>query len=195
MASTTSLEIRYEKIDKNYIIIPKDTLIYRCAPKLDNVARYCKETGKTGLYFSTYQLQALAMCIEYGKGMNLGIFKLKEDIKVILGKYKHKNLDKKYYIKFLCWYREGKVRHTENISHFDPDIYCMDLSLGYEIALSFGRLKNTKKHGELFISENDLKYLEKINEYYVPLKGLIDILDDEKYIPNSENYLKHCISP
>ena len=137
----------YTEIESDFIIIPKGTLIYRCAPVLDNVSRYCKETGKTGLYFSTYPLQSLAMCLEYNKDMNLGVFILNKDIKVIKGKYSHKKLDKKYYRSCLgyCFSKKGKVRETENISHFDPDIYCMDISIKYEINLMFGWLKNQQR--------------------------------------------------
>lgn len=182
----------YSDVEKDFLVIPKDTLIYRCAPVLDGNSRYCNETGKTGLYFSTYPLQSLAMCIEYNKDMNLGVYKLKKDVKVIRGKYSHKKLDKKYYRNCFGFSKRCKVRETENISHFDPEIYCMDLSIKYEINLMCGWLKNTKKDGELFLSENDLQFIEKLDEYHVPVEYLLNVLHYEDYKPYSEKYFEHC---
>jgi len=61
------------------IIIPKGTILYRCAPTIELKRRRCYDTGK---YFSNYILQALAMSIEYTKDLKLGIYKITDNITV-----------------------------------------------------------------------------------------------------------------
>ena len=42
---------------------------------MDNL-RYCSDTGKTSIYYATLLLTALAICIEYDKLLEFGIFEL-----------------------------------------------------------------------------------------------------------------------
>lgn len=176
------------------ITIPKGTKLYRCAPTLNKELRECSDTGKRGMYFSTYILQALAMCVEYNKSMLLGIFELQQDIIVFVGKYSYRELNPSYYYCFSCFntnafIRNCKVHEDDNISHFDPEMYCI-LGFEYDMLLCFGRLKNEPLHGEVFIAkEDELENIQLITQYRVPLNGLLPLFSKMKYVPNCDEYI------
>jgi hypothetical protein len=77
------------------VTIPAGTILYRASPdicsygsNLCNQKRICSNTGKKGVYFSTYILQSLAMSIEYKRDLELGIFITEAPLTVIIGKYR-----------------------------------------------------------------------------------------------------------
>ena len=82
--------------------IKKGTLLYRATPipfqdKLE--ARYDKDTGQMGLYFSDGPIIPFGMVLEYKKPLNICVYEVNHDIEVVLGKYKYRDLDPTYYYK------------------------------------------------------------------------------------------------
>jgi hypothetical protein len=109
------------------------TFLFRCAPNIGNLSTYegrlasvrkCGDTGKTGLYFGNRVLISLAMCIEYNKLMEFGIFRIIRDIEpVIKGKYAFRQINPERYFE-----EDGKmIPHVlplreENVSHAECDL-------------------------------------------------------------------------
>lgn len=99
------------------ITIPAGILLYRSAKSGTNwnklVPRYSYETEKSGVYFSTYIFQALAMAIEYSVlfkdvKMELGIYQTTIPLTLYLGKYTRELMP------------DGRV--NKELSHFDSDM-------------------------------------------------------------------------
>lgn len=143
-----------------YVTLPRGAILYRAAPGIQNwhdasydKMRECGDTGKTGAYFSTYPVLAIAMLLEYERDMPVGVFELKDDVELFVGKYS---------------FREMDIADDQNINHCDPDILPLDLGIKGE----------TKSDMEVFIAnESDLDKLNLICAYDAnvealrPLKG------------------------
>ncbi len=181
---------------ESYIIIPKGTLLYRSSPICNKEKRYCKETRKTGVYFSTYMLMSLAMCIEYQKSMNLAIYEVKKDIKCVVGKYTHLDMPP---VGFTDINILGvtlpliKKRIRPNINHFDKDILpIIDLKFSWMSQLSKKDLGITNNDGEVFITDDeDLKNIILKEKYYIPLEGLLDVIQKCNYQASCKDYYSH----
>ena len=179
------------------VTIHAGTRLYRCAPRIEKTMRQCKDTGKTGIYFSTYQLQALAMCVEYGRSMRLGVFEVTDDIVVTFGKYNFRDLNPERYYMWNFWcikipFSDKECHPDENVSHFDNRIQCI-LGLEYDWNQMFRDL-TTESDGELFIGKQEhLDRIELLEVYQVPLKGLHDVFSKNRFITNSPEYLLHCV--
>jgi len=188
------------------IIIPKGTTLYRCAPTTDISPRRCSDTNKVGQYFSTYMLQALAMCVEYNKSMKLGVYELQEDVLVVVGKYAHLELspiDVRYHgcsrfqVNLSCLWWCNKEYIYPSINHFDPNIGCiLDWTYTWRSLCSKKKLSLLPHYGELFLSDpDDLKKVKRIREYKVPIEGLLEVIQLAEYQPFSEHYTSHIVLP
>ncbi len=92
-----------------YVSIDEGTFIFRSAPNITTLstyperlanARLCEDTHKFGLYFANKPIISLAMCIEYDKLMELGIFKVTKNIDgIIKGKYAFRDINPERYFK------------------------------------------------------------------------------------------------
>jgi len=116
----------------SYKKINKGTYLFRAAPNICNYetthgalqnALVCSDTGKKGIYFATLPIIALAMCIEYKRLMQIGVFELTEDIYIAEDKYSFRNINPtKYYD------NTGKLKlginplQEENISHIQCNL-------------------------------------------------------------------------
>jgi len=177
----------------NLTVIPKGTILYRASPDTHIEKRYSSETRKTGVYFSTYMLQSLAMCIEYNKSMKLGVYELTKDIVCVNGKYSHFDLTpKKEDIKiFGVTLPLIKKKIYPSVNHFDKDIYCIiDLKYDYLRNFNLSSLCLKETDGEVFITE-DLDTVILKEEFTIPLEGLLETIKKCNYLPNSQEYFNH----
>jgi hypothetical protein len=115
-----------------FTTIDAETFLFRCAPSIGNLNTYegrlasvrlCSDTGKTGLYFANRVLISLAMCIEYNKLMEFGIFRVVQNIEpVIKGKYAFREINPERY------FQNGRMilnvipLPQENVSHAECDL-------------------------------------------------------------------------
>lgn len=189
----TDFFVEYKNKQIKVVIIPKGTILYRATPNVETRKMFCNETGKNGMYFSTYMLMALAMCIEYEKSMKLGIYEVTENINCIYGKYSHlvyipseyrdtkiwKNLDNKI---------KKELTQNINVNHFDREIWpILDEEYFYKPIETLGlRFQD----GEVFISKDkDLEKIKLKSSYVIPLEGLLDVIKENNYSPYCEAYL------
>ena len=132
----------------NLVTIYKDTILYRAAKTFEYYpkCRECKDTGKIGVYFSFNHPQlSEMMTVEYNENLIISVYKLTQDIKVFEGKYTYRNHN-------YC-----------NISHVDFEIIPIT---------SFN--KNYKFDSfELFLTEEDLKYIEIVDKYEFSVEDCI----------------------
>jgi hypothetical protein len=106
-----------------YELIPKDTYLFRVASNIFKYKDYeglkknqleCGDTGKVGIYFATIPILSLAICLEYDKLLEFGIFKTTDEIKISKGKYMFRFLHPERYFKV------GRL--PENQDEFDDII-------------------------------------------------------------------------
>jgi hypothetical protein len=186
-----------------YITIPAGTTLYRSA---DNICTYqknticsmkavCTDTRKKGVYFSTYILQSLGMCVEYNRDLELGIFFTTEPITVRVGKYSYKYINPDRY--FNSDYREkaaNEILADEIIGHFNNEsepIIKYDDAYGNKLYADMTGQKDTD--GELFITEDaDLKKIRLISTYKIDKNRLLEYFKSLgwKLPSNSLEYLK-----
>jgi hypothetical protein len=182
-----------------YTIIPKGTILYRSADKICEYKnshlrrRECPDTGKTGVYFSTYVFQSLAMAIEYGADLELGIFKTTAPIKVMNGKYNFRFLHpERYFRSDGSFIANINVKRDENVSHIEQTYPLVDLkhhvlfdkeldSKNGEIFLTrLEDLKNVKLLKTYSFTENDIKdFIKVVNEKH---GGCIPLLNNTLYL-------------
>ena len=115
--------------------IPLKTILYRSAPSICNYSttekiienlKYCKDTGKTGIYLADTLIISIAMCLEYGKLLEIGKFEVTEDIKLLCGKFEHRNIHpEKYFTKkgkqIIYIGRDEKGKETLHLPPIDKD--------------------------------------------------------------------------
>lgn len=175
------------------IKLKKGTLLYRCSYELLLEPVLCYDTGKRGIYFSTYILQALATCIEYNESLHLGIYELIDDIEFNIGKYTNINDDYYYLFGYNTGIKKCNITYDEliNINHFD------NTSQPY-IDKHFNKLFDKKllnlneDDGEVFIGNiNDLNKLKLKEVYYIEKKDLIDRIKCANYATKDIGYLEY----
>jgi hypothetical protein len=190
-------------MESSKIIIPAGTTLYRAADdicvnskNLIKMKKICTNTGKIGLYMSTYLLQALAMAIEYDKDLQLGVFKTLKPISLTQGKYSFRDIHPERY------YDNGKLilnvkpLKNEMISHINQTYPILSLLENDNEIIKFDNpLKENE--GELFLTDDeDLKNIEVIGIYNIDLSKLKthlkSIISDLGYLPltDSNIYLK-----
>lgn len=169
--------------DITYYTIPKGTVLYRSAssicPYKNSYLRrkVCPDTGKNGVYFSTYILQSLAMAIEYGEDLELGIFETTAPIKVMNGKYSFRFIHPERYLRDDGSFITGvKTRKDENVSHIGDTYPIID----FKKHVRFDK-ELPHKHGEVFLaSTEDLKKVKMVKTHRFSLKDLKNFLEEVK---------------
>jgi hypothetical protein len=115
------------KYPPTYRKIKKGTFLFRSAPNICNYSTpkaakqnviQCSDTGKTGIYFATLPIISIAMCIEYNKLMEIGVFELTDDIYIHNDKYSFRYINpERYFDKFGEMKVDVIPTEEENISH------------------------------------------------------------------------------
>jgi hypothetical protein len=166
--------------DVEFTTIEPDTILFRMAPNIREIhtyqgrlsnARYCGDTGKTGLYFSNRAIISLAMCIEYNRieNMELGVFRVIDTIdEVSTDKYSFRLINpERYFDENGEFIRGTDVLPEENISHIKCQLNLLnstqDLLLPEHIQESIDCLGSC----EIFLSNqnDDLNKIEMIQAY------------------------------
>jgi hypothetical protein len=199
-------------MENNKITIPAGTILYRAADDiceyskgLIKVKKKCTDTGKIGVYLSTYLLQALAMAIEYNRDLQLGVFKTLKDISVTPGKYSFRNIHpERYYNNDGELILHVNTLKNEMISHINQT-YPILSPLRNNNEKEWLRYNSPLKEneGEIFLTDDEyLNNIELIETYNIDLSRLkthLDlILNDLGYLPltESEIYLEsYALTP
>jgi hypothetical protein len=164
------------------VTIPENTLLYRASDnvcsytsKICNQKRRCSNTTKNGIYFSTYILQAIAISIEYGRDLELGIFTTKAPMTVYVGKYSFRNIHPERWSH--NWPTEG-IQENEDVSHFNSK---MEPIITYNnISLVYPRFNIKDGMGELFLTKKEeLDNIELIETYKIKVDVLKAFLKSE----------------
>lgn len=165
------------------VTIPAGTLLYRASDnvcnytsKICNQKRRCSNTTKTGIYFSTYILQAIAISIEYGRDLELGIFTTKAPITVYVGKYSFRNIHPERWNS--AWPADHRLQENENVSHFNSK---MEPIIEYNnISIVYPRFDITAGMGELFLTKKEeLDNIELVETYKIKVDVLKTFLKSE----------------
>jgi hypothetical protein len=117
----------------DFTTLDAGSFLFRCAPNIAELSTYqgrvansrlCEDTHKTGLYFGSRVIISLAMCIEYNKLMEFGIFRVNNDIdSIIKGKYSFRDINPERYFD-----RDGRMipyvkpLPEENVSHIECEL-------------------------------------------------------------------------
>lgn len=182
---------------KSYTI-PTGTRLFRSADKICDYSKShihknkCTDTGKTGVYFSTYILQSLGMALEYDRNLEMGVFETTAPIKVFRGKYIFRHIHPERHFNPDGSFVEPRVNpiKDENISHIDQTMPIFTFPVIYDRLLK-------SNEGEVFLTDdNDLKKVKLVETYKFRADELGKFLKHEmkkyKYIllHNNEYYLK-----
>jgi hypothetical protein len=105
----------------NWLKVPAGSRVWRAARTEEKVVtpRYCRDTGKTGGYFSIFHpYLSETMADEYHKDLIVSEYEISEDIFVLVGKYSHS---------FLPENEDLNLSHIE----FGPKISAINPELTY----------------------------------------------------------------
>jgi hypothetical protein len=178
-------KIKYLKLKKiiggeaHYGIIKKGEILFRAAPQICNYkteelcmenAMYCKDTAKTGIYFSNTPIISIAMCLEYNRLLEIGVFEVLEDIKALSDKYEHREINPSRYFdngKFIPYV---EILPEENLSHFMCPLNLLKRNkLTNQIELLLFKEKQDeldRKPGcEVFLTNDDIKKIRLIDSF------------------------------
>ncbi len=150
-----------------------DGYIYRCAPNISEMRTYegilssvrkCDDTGKSGLYFANTAIISLAMCIEYNKLMDIGIFEIVKPLtNIIQGKYSHRALYPERYIRpdgsFIT---NVEILPDENISHVGCELSLLSSPDSYLLPNHIQEGLNCLGSCEIFLSTYNPEHLKNI---------------------------------
>jgi hypothetical protein len=174
---------KYNKIQKggqlDYITIEPGTILFRIAPNIRELstfegrlrnARYCGDTGKTGLYFANKAIISLAMCIEYNRveNMELGVFRVIEPIYVSNGKYAFREINpERYYDRNGEFISNTNILPEENISHIKCELNLLKSNKETLLPEHLQNSINCLGSCEIFLSneEDDLNKIEMIEAF------------------------------
>ena len=148
------------------------TYLYRCAPNIGSI-RTCEgrlanvrldvDTEKTGLYFANRVLISLAMCIEYNKLMEFGVFRLTNNINIMKGKYEYRQINPHRYFR-----ADGdmilNVRPLpeENVSHIQCDLQLLGSNNTYLLPDNIQAGIDCLGSCEIFLSTLNPEHLRNI---------------------------------
>lgn len=153
-----------------------DLILYRSAPeicKYNSVelcmanTQKCTDTGKNGIYFGNRIIISIAMCLEYNKLLEIGIFKLVENIDVSYDKYAYRYINPlRYFDKENKLITHVDVLEQENISHITHELQLLKMNNytnDIEPLLNDERQKELDLNSyELFLSKDDIKKIKLI---------------------------------
>jgi len=161
-----------------YRIIPLKTILYRSAPTICNYSttekiienlKYCKDTGKTGIYLGDTLIISIAMCLEYDKLLEIGIFEVIENIQVLCGKFAHRHIHPEKYLtkkgkpKFYIKH-DDKGKETLELANIDEDE-----NVSHVQGIKLLKMKEDKTGPEI------IKLSKKNEEEVARLRGLTEI--------------------
>ena len=187
-------------------LFPIGEILYRSAPNICNYktcellkknSLVCSDTGKIGIYFADKDsiLLSIAMCIEYDKLMEIGIFVVNEPISIEKDKYSFREINHdKYYNRDGTLILNILPNDEENISHYDCNITCLDknkdalLPEEYHIELCEIFISKTFSHKIILI--NTLKF--NVDIIKNP-NDLLEYLITNNYPNNLEKYINDHI--
>lgn len=188
--------------EATYTIIPKNTYWWRTAPNICNYnsdelcklnSNICSDTGKKGIYFGDRAIASIAMCLEYDKLLEIGVFQLVEDVKVSIDKYEFRKINPdRYFDKDGNFIRGVKPTEDENISHVKCGLQLLkmnELKSDVEILLPFELQNELDISGccELFLSYNDVNKIKLIDKFkFNP--DIIKTPDDLLLYMQNKNY-------
>ena len=148
------------------------TFLYRCAPNIADLSTYegrlanvkkCSDTDKIGLYFGNRVLISLAMCIEYNKLMDFGVFRVVQDIEpVIKDKYAFREINPERYFHNGKMIPNVKLLPQENVSHIKCDLYLLGSNESYLLPEHIQMGLNCLGSCELFLSTLNPEHLRNI---------------------------------
>lgn len=199
-----------------YDIIPEDTILFRCADNINDYntsdlckknIRECTDTSKKGLYFANNILLSLSMILEYDKLLELGIFRVKKDIKLSIGKYSYRYINKKKYFddnqKLIL---NMNVSPEENISHVECNFQLLIKDKKTEKINVLIPQSNENKQllesinfCEIFLVEDELNDIEMFGKYQINKNiiknsdDLLNYLENNNYPQNISTYIKDNI--
>jgi len=177
-------------------LIPAGTILYRSSPNiciygsnLCNQKRECGNTGKKGVYFSTYILQSLAMAIEYDRDLELGIFVTTAPISVTIGKYSFRNIHPERWNP--TWPKNHILIENENISHFNSE---MEPIITFNnVPISYVQFDLNPGEGELFLTKKEeLDSVKLVETYKISVDALKRLIKNEffnkgyRFIPTND---------
>ena len=142
--------------------LKKGSLLYGTYPSpcTDLDARYDKETGKHGKYFSTGKYIPLGMVLEYDQSANLCTFEVLEDIQCYYGKYSFRQLEPSRYYESAEHARSGKfklnVDPEKSYNHIDDSL----LPIHDLFQNNFKLWEGTES--EVFLTKESLEKVTKI---------------------------------
>ena len=148
----------------------------------------CTNTGKIGVYFSTYPLQSISMVLEYQKNMELGIYRTREPILVYEGKYSFREIHPRYYTPNHKLALGMYPSENEMISHINSEMLpIFDIPNIPELPNIYNS-PLTQGEGEVFLTQDsDLKNIDLIETYkinYAQLKkDMVKIYKNIGYFP------------
>jgi len=190
------------------ITIPAGTILYRSSrsicnyrSNLCNKKRECSNTGKKGIYFSTYILQALAMSIEYNHDSKLGIFVTLEPFTVLIGKYSFRIIHPERWEPH--WPKNHILVENENVSHFNA---AMEPIIKFNnVPINYAQFDLNPGEGELFLTKKEeLDNIRLIETYNISVEALKRLIKSEyfnrgyRFIPTNDIELykrSGCIVP
>ena len=151
------------------IIIPKGAVLYRAATTLETKpqTRYCKDTGKTGVYFSLNSpYLAETMPTEYNEDLIVAEYTLTDNIVA-------------YNDKYSCLYDEESIKQI--VSNNNQEIFKLRNGNTRNIphyATNITGLYNTIEpnifYAEVFLTENELKNIEFMLYYNFTVKQSVN---------------------
>lgn len=184
---------KYLKYKKKYLNLKKNfnqtggvkmttirlnTILYRSAPSICNYSttekiienlKYCKDTGKTGIYLADTLIISIAMCLEYDKLLEIGKFEVTKDIKPLCGKFEHRNIHPEKYLtkkgkpKFYVKH-DDKGKETLELANIDEDE-----NVSHVQGIKLLKMKEDKSSLEI------IKLSKKNEEEVARLRGLTEI--------------------
>lgn len=177
----------------DYYILPKGTILYRSSPE-GTICKYkkpwtqkqtCWDTGKEGVYLSTYILQSLGMMLEYKnmgrdvKTMDLGIFKTTAPIKLGFSKYSYTLLHKNRFFNKdgLMKKRLTKklLKNEKEMSHFNHTLPLFPRRMKIIVNKFL-----SDSGGEVFLAnDSDLKKIKLMETYTFNINDLKRLLKEK----------------
>jgi ankyrin repeat protein len=157
--------------------IPKNTLLFRSAPNISEYkteelclrnARKCQDTDKVGIYFGDRPILSIAMCLEYNKLLEIGVFIVLEDVEVSMDKYGFRHINpSRYFDENGNLILDIEPLQEENISHCDCDILPLKFNvITGEMESLLPESKMTEFDAcEIFLAYNDIKKIKLLEGF------------------------------
>lgn len=142
----------------NTRILPIGAVGYRASsandPTFHLAPNTCGDTGKTGLYYSDYNLLCMGMALEYQVGIHHCSYFVEQPITLYEGKYSFRDINPGWYFKDGRMQPGVDVVEGENVCYFDAGAIPI-----YDNADRVHNSQPKDLFGEIFICEGELQGL------------------------------------